>query len=398
MILRVTTKADGHTTTVVWRRVTPLFLGHLVNDGFGSFFAPLLPLLINRLDLSLAMAGLLGTIRVLLGSFTQPALGYLLDRANRPVLAVVGPVITIFAMGFIGEAINVWQLAVLLILSGLGTALFHPMNAALVAATGGEKRGLAMAFFSAGGTLGGALAPLIIVAYVGALGIARTPWLIIPALGVIVWIAASIHGNTGAYGDQPSPRAEKFSLHHLPAGLAALWFVIVFRSLAGTTFANFLAVLITQHGGSDFLGGVGISVFLLSGAIGGFVGGSLSDRIGSKWVMFWSLLLASPLLLLFLHGPASLSLFFLGLAGFSLFASTPVGIVAAQRLVPGKVGLVSGLVMGFAWGMGGLALTPIGWLADLYGLTVVMSVVSLFPVVGALLVLVYRETSSHIIS
>ncbi len=377
--------------------MTPLFLGHLVNDGFGSFFAPLLPLLIHRLDLSLAMAGLLGTIRVIFGSFTQPALGYLLDRAQRPLLAVIGPVLTIFAMGFIGRAMNVWQLATLLILSGLGTALFHPANAALVAATGGEKRGLAMAFFSAGGTLGGAIAPLIIVSYVDALGMERTPWLIIPALGVIAWIAVSINGNTSAYGDSTHLTSRIISLRHLPIGLIVLWLVIVFRSLAGTTFGNFLAVLITQRGGSTFTGGVGISVFLLAGALGGFAGGSLSDRIGPKRVMLSSLALASPFLLLFLHGPTQLSLFFLGLAGFFLFASTPVGIVAAQRLLPGKVGLVSGLVMGFAWGMGGLALTPIGWLADLYGLTPVMTIVSFFPLVGAMLVLFYRElqSSSH---
>lgn len=376
---------------VSWNRVAPLFLGHLVNDGFGSFFAPLLPLLIHRLDLSLAMAGAFGTLRILISSLTQPGLGYLLDRAQRPILAVVGPVLTIFAMGFIGKVGSFWQLAVVLMAGGLGIALFHPANASLVAATGGNKRGLAMAFFSAGGTLGGAIAPLVIVPYVDVLGLDRTPWLIIPALGVIGLIAVSISKNTASYQFASPSEKERFTLRGLPSGLILLWTVIVFRSLAGTSFWNFLAVMITERGASTLVGGAGISVFALSGALGGFIGGILSDRIGTKRVLFGSLILACPFLLLFLHGPVALSLFSLGLAGFFLFSSTPVGIVAAQRLLPGKVGLVSGLVMGFAWGVGGLSLAPIGWLADLYGLVPVMTGVAFLPLIGAVLVLFYRE-------
>lgn len=387
----MTNKEGVRERAVSWRRVTPLFLGHLVTDGFGGFFAPLLPLLIDRLDLSLAMAGVLGTIRILSGSLTQPALGYLLDRAQRPILAIVGPIIAILAMGSIGLVNSSWQLAVLLAVGGLGVALFHPANASLVATTGGGKRGLAMAFFSAGGTLGGALSPLIIVPYVNALGLERTPWLILPGLAAVGLIAVSISNNTTAYRPTTAPPRERFNLRGLPPALIAIWLVIVFRSLAGTSFWNFLAVLITQRGASTLLGGAGISLFSLAGALGGFVGGALSDRIGPRWVMFGSLLLSFPFLLLFLHGPAALSLIFLGLAGFFLFGSTPVGIVAAQRLLPGKTGLVSGLVMGFAWGVGGLLLTPIGWLADLYGLVPVMTGVAFLPLVGAGLALLYRE-------
>jgi len=87
-----------------WKKTAPLFLGHLVNDGYASFFAPLLPLLIDRLDLSLTMAGLLGTLRIATNSLIQPALGHLTDRVRRPLLVVVGPVLTICAMGFIGKA------------------------------------------------------------------------------------------------------------------------------------------------------------------------------------------------------------------------------------------------------------------------------------------------------
>ncbi len=139
----------------------------MLNDGYASFFAPLLPLLIKRLDLSLAMAGLLGTVRILISSLAQPGLGLLVDRMQRPLLVVVGPLLTICAMSLIGRVGTFEQLILLMLVSGLGTALFHPAAVVLVASGGGNNRGLVMAFFSAGGTLGGALAPLLIVTVVG---------------------------------------------------------------------------------------------------------------------------------------------------------------------------------------------------------------------------------------
>ena len=98
-----------------------------------------------------------------------------------------------------------------------------------------------------------------------------------------------------------------------------------------------------------------------------------------------------PFYLLFLHGPSILALAFLAVAGLFTFASNPVGVVAAQELLPGKIGLVSGLVMGLAWGVGGLALTPIGWLADRFGLVPVMTGVACLPLAAGALVLFYRE-------
>ncbi len=373
-----------------WKRTTPLFLGHLVNDGYGCFFAPLLPLLIDRLDLSLTMAGLLGTIRIVMNSLTQPALGHLIDRTKPQLWVVVGPILTICAMGFIGSVGSFYQLLWVLIVAGIGTALFHPAAASLVAASGRKKRELVMAFFSSGGTVGGAIAPLVIVAYVSAFGMARTPWLILPAFVALAWISVTLVRRRFSYAMQTEGHRSTRQLV-LPPMLVLLWFVIVTKSLAETAFSNFLAVMITARGASTFAGGAGISVFLLAGAVGGFLGGSLASRLGAKWVLFMSATLAAPFYLLFLYGPTSLSLVFLAAAGLFTFSSIPVGVVAAQELLPGKTGLVSGLVMGFAWGIGGLALTPIGWLADRYGLVSVMTGVACLPLAAGALILFYHE-------
>jgi FSR family fosmidomycin resistance protein-like MFS transporter len=128
---------------------------------------------------------------------------------------------------------------------------------------------------------------------------------------------------------------------------------------------------------------------------GGLLAGRLSDRFGRKVVIFTTILLASPFLLIFLHGPAWVMLPSLALAGLFLFSSTPVGIVAAQEILPGKAGLVSGLMMGFAWGTAGLALMPIGFFADIYGLARVMTWIAILPLIAAILTLFYHDYTSE---
>jgi len=379
---------ESKSPSPAWTRITLLFFGHLLNDGYASLFAPLLPLLINRLDLSLAMAGLAGTLHIVLSACTQPALGYLLDRTQRLSLVAIGPFLTICAMSMIGQAVSFTQLLILMLVAGLGTALFHPAAAILVAGGNTANRGLRMAFFSAGGTIGGAIAPLFIVVFVAAFGLTSSPWLLLPGLLSLAVFTLFLRRHLPQPVRQTS---STLSLRAIPHPLIILWLAIVFRSMASVSFLSFLAVIITGRGGSPFVGGVSITVFLFAGAIGGFLAGNLSDRFSRKLVFFACAVLSTPFFLLFLYGPLSLGLVSVALAGLFIFASTPVGIVAAQELLPGKTGLVSGLVMGFAWGVSGLILVLIGRYADLYGLVPVMTGAAFLPLVAGALILLYRE-------
>ncbi|MBN1857848.1 MFS transporter [Candidatus Bipolaricaulota bacterium] len=374
-----------------WKRTTLLFLGHFLNDGFASFYAPLLPLLIDRLDLSLVLAGLLGTVRIVVNSLMQPGLGHLADRAQRPVLVVLGPVLTVAAMCFIGRAGSFEQLLLIMIVAGIGTAFFHPTAAALVGSVHHRSRGLMMALFSAGGTLGAAVSPLVIVAYAEKLGLERTPWLILPGILVLLAFALPLRKHLPAVDLKST---ERIRFRQIPKRLVILWFVVVLRAIAATSFSNFLAVLVIERGGSALLGGAAISLFLLLGAAGGLAAGSLSDRIGRKAILLGSLALATPCLVAFLYGPLNLLLPLIAVSGLFVLSSTPVGVVAAQECLPGRTGLVSGLVMGLAWGVGGLALVPIGWLADRFGLISVMTIVSLLPLAAAALMFLYHEPRS----
>ena len=378
----------SHSASPPWKRTALLFVGHLLNDGFASFFAPLLPLLIDRLDLSLALAGTLGTVRIVTNSLIQPGLGHLVDRVQRPWLVIVGPFLTVLAMSLIGRVGSFAPLFILLLVSGGGTALSHPAAAEWGAADRPQRHGMLMAFFSSGGSLGGAIAPIVIVAFVERFTILQTPWLIAPGLLILVAFALPLRRVLPSMERKDVQRTR---IRELPSRLVLLWFVIVMSSTCSTAFATFLAVLVTDRGGSAFIGGAAISVFLLSGAVTGFLAGSLSDRFGRKRVILTSLVLATPFYILFLYGPVSAALAFIAAAGVFGLSSIPVGVVAAQECLPGRTGLVSGLVMGLAWGVGGLALTPIGWLADRFGLIAVMTVVSFLPLVAAALMASYRE-------
>jgi len=381
-------QAVGPSTSSPWKRTALLFVGHLLNDGFASFFAPLLPLLIDRLDLSLALAGALGTIRIVTNSLLQPGLGHLVDRVQRPWLVVAGPILTVLAMSLIGRVGSFLGLLFIMLISGVGTALFHPAAAALVAADRPKRHGTLMAFFSSGGTLGGAIAPVVIVAFVERFSLLRTPWMILPGLLILAAFAVPLRRTL-----PPAKRrdVERTRLRELPPRLVLLWFVVVLSSTCSTAFATFLAVLVTERGGSALAGGAAISVFLLTGALAGFIAGNLSDRFGRKRVILASLVLATPFYILFLYGPVSAAVVFVAAAGVFGLASIPVGVVAAQECLPGRTGLVSGLVMGLAWGVGGLALTPIGWLADRFGLIAVMTVVAFLPLAAAGVMACYRE-------
>ncbi len=364
------------------RRPSPLLLSaaHALNDGYGSFLAALLPLLIDRFGLSLAMAGLLSSIRSSAASFTQPLVGHLADQLGARWLVLLGPAVTCSAMALLGVLPSYLAVAVALALAGLGTAAFHPAAASLAGGFRDERRGLAVSVFSAGGTVGVALGPALIAALVGRFGLGVTPALLIPAwvvVGLLVWRMPPV--SRGA-------REARLKLRRHPqvGQLARLWGISVLREFVGASYMSFLSVLWVGRGASVTLGGLSLTVFALSGALGGVIGGRLSDRLGRRPVIVAALLGAVPSLYLFLITDGPLSMAFLALGGMLLLASNPVSVTFAQELFPEHRGVVSGLVMGFAWGVGALLITVVGYMGDRLGLETALGMVTAFLLPAAL--------------
>lgn len=371
-------RISGLHPTVVYLAST-----HLVVDGYGNIYAPLLPLLIPQLGLSLAAAGTLQMCFQMSSSVAQLAFGRLADRWRPRVLVMAGPFVSVIILTLIGLAPNVWGLAAVLIVGGLGGAAFHPPAAALVHRLGGERKGFAMSTHITGGSLGFALGPLLFAPFVGRFGLAWTPLLMLPGLAAVAFLLRRV------------PKFERLEEHHQASGIASLrpyakplsllYGVVVLRTLASLSFATFMPVMLTGRGMSVGAAGGAVAAYLFASGIGGFLGGPAADRWGSRRVIMISLVAAVPFLALapMLDGWSFVGV--LALGGFLLQSTLPVNVTFGQTLAPVSAATVSSLMMGFAWGTGGLSVPFVGMLADRIGIERALIAMAFMPLLAAAL-------------
>lgn len=353
---------------------------HMMVDGYGNIYAPLLPLLIPRLGLSLAMAGAFAMLFQLAASVAQLGFGHIADRWRPRLLLMGGPFVAVGILSFVGVASSKGMLAAILMCGGLGTAAFHPPAAALAHRLGGERAGLAMSVYITGGSIGVSLGPLLFAPFVQRFGVEWTPLLALPGLLVVAAFASHVprfelnHGRTGGGLRALRPYATP---------LAVLYTIVVLRTLTSLAFATFVPVLLTRRGLSVGTAGIIVAIYLFASGIGGFLGGPLADRFGPRRVIMLSLALATPFLFAapFLSGSAFVIT--LSLGGFFLQSTLPVNVTFGQILAPVSAATVSSLMMGFAWGTGGLSVPLVGMLADRIGIERTLMMLSIVPLLAA---------------
>jgi FSR family fosmidomycin resistance protein-like MFS transporter len=276
------------------------------------------------------------------------------------------------------------MLGAILVTGCLGSAAFHPTAAAIVNRVGGERRGTSMSVHVTGGAMGNALAPLIFAPYAAHVGITWTPLLAIPALVLLLSILRGVPDVQLARAGAPRGFAA-LRPYRLP--LALLWSAVVIRTVVAIGFSTFLPVVMTGRGMSVSEAGFAVSAYLLAGSLGGLAGGPVADRFGPRRVIAWSLALSVPLLFsaLLLTGPLALALLITG--GFFLGSTLPVNITYAHMIAPVATGTVSSLMLGVAWGVGGLAVPVVGLAGDHVGLTPALLTLAVLPLLAALLTL-----------
>jgi FSR family fosmidomycin resistance protein-like MFS transporter len=367
-----------HPTVVV------LAATHFIVDGFGNILAPLLPLLILNLNLSLAAAGTLQMCFQLANSVAQLGFGHIADRWRPRLLLLAGPVLCVSIITLIGLAPDPVTVAVILVAGGLGGAAFHPPAAALVHRLSGAQRGMAMSTHITSGTVGQAMAPLVFAPFVQQFGLKATPLLMIPALAVLGFVLL-----------RRIPPFDRLQEHHEAGGVAALrpyarpltllYLIVVLRTLTAMSFSTFVPVLLTRRGSSLAQAGTAVSIYLIAVGLGGFIGGPSADRFGPRRVIILSLLSSVPFLIIapMLHGWPFIIV--LAAGGFLLQSTLPVNVTFAQLIAPISAATVSSLMMGFAWGTGGLSVPLVGMMADRFGIERALSVMSALPLVAALL-------------
>lgn len=367
------------------RSVLALAGAHSVIDCYSSMFGAFLPFLHQELDLSLAEAGVLGGTLVFSSSVMQPFYGYLADRLRSPVFAALGPALAGIFISALGMAPNFWALLLMVVLGGTGIAAFHPQAASMVSEASLKRRGYNMSVFITTGMMGYALGPIYITSIIACLGLASSFWAGLPGMAISLCLLL--------WGPCPSQSTRLRSgnllgrLREQRDPLLGLYLLVVIRGAIQTIFVAFLPLYLTLQGYNELQGSQVLSLFLLAGGSAGFMGGMLSDRFGGRGVIAVSMCGSFPLLLGFLWLQGPISLVFCILGGGVLLSTGPVNVVMAQQIVPEATSTISALLMGFAWGVGGLLLPVVGFFSQEFGLQVTLSVLVFLAVPGFVLAL-----------
>jgi FSR family fosmidomycin resistance protein-like MFS transporter len=357
-----------------------LALGHFVIDLYAAFLPPLLPLLIDKFQISFTSASLLAAVLSLSSSMTQPVFGFFFDKVGGWKMIIWGPVVAGLSFSFLGLAPHYSVLILLLILGGLGLASFHPEAAALTTSLSGQRRTWGMSIFMLGGNLGYSLGPFLILIVVINLGLEWSFFASLPALGT-AWVLHryALLGEKAPTIHSPSNIKIESSLNRRVLGFSVLFSVVLLRVTTVLSLVTFLPMIQKLRGFSLMAAGGSMTVFMACGAFGGLIGGYLADRVGRRRMIITSFLLALPTLSAFLYWKGPMSLFILALLGFLLYISEPSCIVLAQEMIPQQARTASALIMGMAWGMGGGGVLGVGVLADVFGIEWALRFLLLLP-------------------
>lgn len=357
-----------------------LTLVHFTGDFYSSFINPLFPLFVEKLDLSLTQIGIIAGVMRLLAFIIQPTVGYLADRHQTRGFIFTGLLLGVVCIPLSGLAINFSTLLLCVALGSVGSAMFHPSVTGMVPLYAGSKAGFSMSVFNTGGTLAFGLGPLFITWYVTKFGLTALPATMILGLVCLAFLARII----------PRPQSEgmasfgfigaiKESLGQAWKPIAMIWLVMFLRALVGQSFLTFMPVLFVKEGFSIVAAGTVYALFTVAGTFSGLLSGHMSDRIGFKPVFFFSYLLMPPALWLFMHLGGNWVYGGALLAGGFVLAPLPLGVTMAQTLAPKGRSMVASLMMGLAYGLGGIVTPIVGKLADIYSIRPVLLVVAFIP-------------------
>ena len=352
------------------RNILAIFTaGHIVDDMYMNALPPFLPVLIASSGLSFTAAGLLVTFFTITSSISQPFLGFAIDRYQIRWIGALGLIWAGVLFGLMGLVRGYVPLIILATLAGIGPAMFHPQALSAVSGIATGAKGRVMSVFIIGGNIGFAISPVLIGALSSSMGQGGMIFIALPGLlmGMLIW-KLSTRLSSGL-------KSEFYPLSMSDIRpTVVLILVAILRSWVYFSVLSYLPSYFVQLGSSVLRSNAMLSLMLLAGVAGQFTGGTLSDRFGRKEVTMGSLLLASPLLWIFLHstGPAAMNALFL--FGFSVMASFSVTMVMMHEIMYRHIGMASGIMIGFALGVGGLGVMITGILADGFGLHAALNV------------------------
>jgi MFS transporter, FSR family, fosmidomycin resistance protein len=384
-------RALGHADNTVFAVILAISFCHLLNDMMQSLLPAIYPNLKADFGLSFGQIGIVSLVYQLTASILQPLVGLYADRRPTPLALPGGTIFSLAGLAVLSIAHSYAVLLVGAALLGVGSSVFHPESSRVARMAAGGRHGLAQSLFQVGGNAGQALGPLAAALVVVRWGQSSLMFFALLALlsGAILWNVGTWYKHHGLERLSRGA-AHKGSHTQLPSGSVtrgmSVLLALVFSKyvyLASLT-SYFTFYLIHRFGMSVQGAQLELFAFLAAAAVGTILGGPFGDRIGRKRVIWFSILGTLPFTLALPHA----NLFWTGplvvIIGLILASAFPAIVVFAQELVPGKVGMISGLFFGLAFGMGGLGAAGLGALADSIGIERVYGLCAFLPLIGLL--------------
>jgi FSR family fosmidomycin resistance protein-like MFS transporter len=364
---------------------------HLLNDLMQAVIPATYPILKDNFNLNFTQVGLITFVFQLTASLLQPFIGFYTDKKPMPYSLVIGMIFTISGLCLLSISSTFWMLLVSVGLVGIGSSIFHPEASRVAFLGSGGKRGLAQSIFQLGGNAGSAIGPLLVALVVAPYGQSHVVWFVIAGiLGIIILSRIAVW-----YENHMNLRATKkidleettipLSNKKITISIIVLLFLIFSKFFYMASMSSYFTFyLIDKFGMSIQDSQFYLFVFLASVAAGTLIGGPLGDRFGRKYIIWISILGAAPFTLLLPYA----NLFWTGvlavIIGVVIASAFSAILVFAQELKPGKVGMISGLFFGFAFGMGGLGSAVLGYVADQTTIEYVFKISSYLPLIGVL--------------
>lgn len=380
------------TTGITFRILVALSICHCLNDTLQSVISAVYPLFKEDLGLSFAQIGLITLVYQSAASVCQPLTGLFFDKWPSAWSLPTGMSFTLVGLLSLAFANTLPLVLCSVALVGIGSSVFHPEASRLTSLASGGKRGLAQSLFQVGGNLGGSLGPLLAAVFVAPYGrrhIALFTILAFTAIMVMIpvghWYKSFLLRLRKAEGEtlktsvcRPLPMGKTvFSI--------AILLILIFSKYIYMASLNsyYTFYLIHKFGVSVQASQLYLFVFLIATAIGTLLGGPIGDRVGRKYVIWASILGAAPFTLIMPHVEnLYLTTILSFCVGLTLSSAFPAILVYAQELLPYKLGLISGLFFGFAFGVAGIASAVLGNMADRYGIEAVYNVCGSMPLIG----------------
>lgn len=369
-----------------------LSLSHCTNDMLQSVIMAVYPLVKSELALSFAQVGLITMVYQISASVFQPVMGMVMDRHQKPWSLPMGMGFTFTGLMLLAFVHQFWLVLVSVALVGIGSSIFHPEAARLTALASGGKRGLAQSLFQVGGNLGGSFGPLLaalVIAPYGRQNVGLIALLALVGMCIMLPVCRWYRARLKEWDERRRQRGEGLR-HEMPYSVSKTVFIIgviivlIFSKYIYMASLNsyYTFYLIHKFGVSVQDSQFYLFIFLFATAAGTLLGGPIGDRIGRKYVIWGSILGTAPFSLLMPHVGLVPTVILSFLIGFILSSAFPAILVYAQELLPYKIGLISGIFYGFAFGIAGIASAVLGNFADEYGIEYVYQVVAFTPLLG----------------